>query len=168
MSSPHRHLPRAVIIGTPGALAPHIPTIAPEANGTRSDEGTAPETEGETTHDELPTYTAGTTPMDMILAQFDRVVLDDSNRFPMVVVDPEELRVMCAVVAQGIDSHLEAFTSSEFTRSTALGHPRLQCRISRADFPVLIRRLREMADEGDDAAERLVGVILESLGIEEV
>lgn len=102
-------------------------------------------------------YTAGTTPADVIYAAF-------GNSPYTIDIKGDDAQAMVDVVNQGIDSYLEAICDSTFNG----GPQHLVCSISRKDILVVLRRLWEMAENGNDSAGDLRSSILETLGIEEI
>ena len=85
----------------------------------------------------------------------------------------EDRQTVIAAVNQGIDAHLEACfvpaRGDRFRWRTPAGirgrisGPRLECNVSPASLPVLIRRLME---SGEDGAESLAASICQTLEIE--
>lgn len=73
----------------------------------------------------------------------------------------EDAEVMVKVVNAGIDSRLEGITTSSFGWVKNVVGTRLGCNIAPQDMPVVLRRLGEMEDEGDDNAGSLLDSILE-------
>ena len=57
---------------------------------------------------------------------------------------------MVAIVNQGIDAHLQAVMSSQFTVDD---DSRLNCKISREDFPVIFRRSWELVGDDSESEE---------------
>ena len=102
-------------------------------------------------------YTSGTTPADAVYAAFG------NSPFTMDLKG-DSAQAMVEVVNQGIDSYLEAICDSTFTG----GPQHLACSISRKDIMVVLCRLWEMAENGNDPAGDLRSSILEALGIEEI
>ena len=100
------------------------------------------------------TFSYGTTPAEVITKAIN------GERYPMSLVG-EDRDVMTAIVNQGIDAHLEAFTDSKFTDN---GH-RLICDVGPKDMHVLLRRLNESDHEN---AMSLRSGILTTIDIEEV
>ena len=49
-----------------------------------------------------------------------------------------------SVINQGIDSHLEAFTKSDFTEKSTNRGDRLVMNFDRSELPLLVRRLNEV------------------------
>jgi hypothetical protein len=92
--------------------------------------------------------------------------------YTMSLTDTDEIRAVVAAVNQGIDSHLEAcFCPQRGDRfhggkrkagRLTLCHT-LECTVSPASLPVLLRRLFD----GDDAGMSLAGDILMTLGFDE-
>ena len=107
----------------------------------------------------MKSYSYGTTPIGVIKKAIG------NKPFPAELTG--ELR-MAAIKAvnQGIDSHLEAITSSQFDDIPIdkFGN-RLKCLISPKDMLVFLRRLSEI---DDIAAMSLRIDILDSFGIEEI
>ena len=69
----------------------------------------------------------------------------------------DDTKLFMTVVNQGIDSHLEAFTRSEFTWKS----DRLCMKIHKAEVPLLIRRLEEIGtDEAISWAEDIKETII--------
>jgi hypothetical protein len=95
--------------------------------------------------------------------------------FDMEIADPAEIdAVSDAVNKSQIDSHLEAcFCRSRGDKydwvENKIGgkvvQRRLHCTVSKESFPTLLRRLAELADAGDPAAESLLTDILTVLEI---
>ena len=98
-------------------------------------------------------HTYGTTPKDVIAA-----ALGEEN-YPMSLVG-DDRDIVIEMVNQGIDSHLEAITSSTFANG-----PKLECSVSPADMLVLLRRLGE-SDKEEAMSLRMA--ILSTLNIEEI
>lgn len=82
--------------------------------------------------------------------------------FPMEMVG-EDADAVVKAVNQGIDAHLEALVSSNFkwqdTAAQPFPFPRLMCKISPEDMPVLLRRLREGDESAQSLAESIEGVL---------
>ena len=72
-----------------------------------------------------------------------------------------DAKLLASVVNQGIDSHLEAVTTSNFSWESG----KLVCTISPLDLTVIMRRLAK--SDNDDMLD-LRSVILQSLDIEEI
>jgi hypothetical protein len=104
----------------------------------------------------MKTYTYGMTPIDVIKTAIE----EQTEEFTMELVGNER-EMMTGIINQGIDSHLEAFTSSDFKDN---GH-RLFCKVSAPDMLVLLRRLTE--SDSEDAMS-LRTSILDTYEIEEV
>ncbi len=100
------------------------------------------------------TYTLGESPAEVII----RACAGKRYDFSLVGGARE---VVTNAVNQGIDSHLEAITGSEFVDTGA----RLEGHVAPHALPVLLRRLFE---DGSDEAWSLRADILGTLGIEEV
>ncbi len=77
--------------------------------------------------------------------------------YPMNIKSQKEWDVIVAAVNQGIDSHLEGFTKSEFDNGICFVHP--------DELHILVRRLLESDNE---YAEDLGICILSTLDIEVV
>lgn len=74
-----------------------------------------------------------------------------------------DYRLVASVVNDGIDARLEAFTRSTFQpRLQCMGGARLECEIHPAEMSILLRRLCERYDAGDDAAGDLAGDIVQT------
>ncbi len=73
-----------------------------------------------------------------------------------VYVGGDDFRLFSNIVNQGIDPYLEAFTESEFYQS---GH-RFHFNFTFNEAPILLRRLSELADSGDEEASRWLDDIL--------
>lgn len=69
---------------------------------------------------------------------------------PLCTSDYELFR---SVIEQGIDSHLEGFTESSFEEKMVDGQPRLVMSFVGKDIPILIRRLEELGEDGNEEAE---------------
>jgi hypothetical protein len=61
-----------------------------------------------------------------------------------------DAKIFNRVINQGIDSHLEAFTQSEFITKHVKSRPTLIMEFAHAELPLLVRRLEEI---GTDEAE---------------
>lgn len=74
-----------------------------------------------------------------------------SDFFPIETpYSSEEYKIMQSVVNKGIDSHLEAFTKSEFKKSPSFNNKFLW-NIHNSELPILYRRLEELYNEtGND------------------
>jgi hypothetical protein len=67
----------------------------------------------------------------------------------MLITTPlctEDYLMFKGIIEQGIDSHLEAFTSSKFEEKLIKGQPRLVMNFGEKDLPILVRRLEELWD----------------------
>ena len=95
--------------------------------------------------------------------------------YPMTIAEDDEIAAVVDAVNEGIDSHLEACNSPDRGDSyepedTHVGDPpmllcrKLACVVSVESFPVLLRRLWERAEGGNEAAENLLLSILGTLG----
>lgn len=93
--------------------------------------------------------------------------------YTMLVADRDEQLAVIDAVNAGIDSHLEScFIPDRGDRyepeDTKVGGKliarKLSCVVSVESFPTLLRRLSELADEGNEAAENLLLSILGTLG----
>jgi hypothetical protein len=70
--------------------------------------------------------------------------------------DSKDYKMMQKVVNMGIDSHLEAFTKSEFKKSPSFANKFLW-NIHNSELPILYRRLEKLYDEsGDDDYQSLL------------
>ena len=63
----------------------------------------------------------------------------------------EDMRLIKAIVNQGIDSRLEAFTKSSFTWNTNSTVLRLECLIHQDEMTTLLRRLLEFGTDNSEA-----------------
>jgi len=60
----------------------------------------------------------------------------------------QDAKLFTAVVNQGIDSHLQAFTKSKFKHGNGdYGEPRLILDFHVSELPLLVRRLHELETE---------------------
>lgn len=89
-----------------------------------------------------------------------RTAQSDFFRISIPFGSKTDVKIFTDVVNQGIDSRLEAFTRSRFSRSDGeLGGSRLVLEFHRSELPLLVRRLREYGeanyDEKDDGGEGL-------------
>jgi len=100
----------------------------------------------------------------------------NGESFPMTLVDKDEVAAVAEAVNQGIDSHLEICNSPERGDSygpvdTMVGGKvfarKLGCVVSKESFPTLLRRLCELRDKDNDAADSLLSSILDSLDFTE-
>ena len=97
----------------------------------------------------------------------------------MSLTDTNEIRAVVDAVNIGIDSHLEAcfcrergdrYEGRQRTVGKHILCRTLECVVSVESLPVLLRRLSELRSEDDgvvDAAMRLAGDILMTLGFDE-
>lgn len=109
----------------------------------------------------METYSLGMTPVERL-----KEVFEAYGSYHMSLVG-EDKDVMTHVVNMGIDSHLEAFTESDFSDD---GY-RLTCNVSPKDMLILLRRLYEgagMDEEMFDYAISLRMGILDTMDIEEI
>lgn len=106
----------------------------------------------------MKTYSFNSTPNDVI-----REALGHES-YDMTLVG-EDAQVVRDAVNQGIDAHLEAITDSNFDWDA---RGRLVCDVAQGDMLVLLRRLGEMAVNGNEVAMSLRSSILTTLDIEEV
>jgi len=67
-----------------------------------------------------------------------------------------------AVVNQGIDAHLEAFTKSKFYHKEGDFVARLHLDFDLSEIPILLRRLREMDTEAADSWADGIEIALEN------
>ena len=103
----------------------------------------------------------------------------EGEPYTMSLTDTYEIRAVIEAVYIGIDSHLEGCFCSElgdrYKGGKRMAGKRLLCRtlecvVSIDSLPVLVRRLFELRNVGDDvldAARRLAGDILLTLGFDE-
>lgn len=111
----------------------------------------------------MKTYTIGTTPKEIIIEQFKEHVGNSyyDISFPICSGDT---KTIIEAVNQGIDSHLEAITDLKLNVAENRSEFQFNC----ADLIVLLRRLYEMSENGNENAGCLHSNILYTLGIEEV
>lgn len=85
------------------------------------------------------------------------------NYFPMELVgDDAQAVIQC--VNRGIDSRLTAFTRSTFEWGD---NGKLHCRIHPDEVEVLLRRLNDLGDKGDENADSLAdGIVYVEYGVE--
>lgn len=80
-----------------------------------------------------------------------KLAQSDFFRISIPVGNKNEIKIFTDVVNQGIDSHLEAFTRSRFSREEETpGWPRLVLEFHRSELPLLVRRLREYGEANYD------------------
>lgn len=65
-----------------------------------------------------------------------------------VFVGSSDFDLFRSVIEQGIDSHLQAFVSSYFHIQSS----RLEMNFSIEELPILVRRLDELGDSGNESA----------------
>lgn len=96
--------------------------------------------------------------------------------FPMTLTSSDEINAVIKAVNQGIDSHLDACNCPSLGDAYRHGHravngkvicTTLECRVSAASLPVLLRRLTEIPYDEDDEAASLVASILYVLGFDD-
>lgn len=111
-------------------------------------------------------YSWGCTPDEVVKE------LSPSDGFDMVIKSQDEWGAIAAAVNMGIDSHLEAFTKSEFDASTG------KVWIHPEELRILVRRLKAVGESPlyedwdyeheNNPAETLRADILTVIGVEEV
>lgn len=96
--------------------------------------------------------------------------------YTMELVDQAEADAVAEAVNQGIDAHLEVCNSPECGDSYEVGDRKvgdtivtrfLGCSVSAESAPTLFRRMKELGDRGNEAAEDLLTSILYSMGFRE-
>jgi len=106
-------------------------------------------------------YSYGTTPQEVVLKALD-------GKPYWMGLTGNDATLMVGVVNEGIDSHLEAVTESEFHWEREMVCHRLMCSVSPHSMWVVLRRLLERDAKGDDEAGLLRTDILTTLEIEEI
>jgi hypothetical protein len=104
----------------------------------------------------MVSFSYGSTPEEFIDKRARAIA---PSGYSMEIKNQDEWDVLVEVVNQGIDSHLEGFTSSVFDSSTG------KCNIAPEEMKVLLRRLYE---SGSEEAWQLRTDILYTLNIEEI
>lgn len=72
-----------------------------------------------------------------------------------------------SLVNQGIDSHLEGFTKSKFQLFMQDGQKRMSFDFHKSELPVLLRRLDELGENGNEEADSWASDIRQSEGMED-
>lgn len=86
--------------------------------------------------------------------------------FISCIIGSEDFDLFKSIVNQSIDSHLEAFTKSRFDRNPKLSS-RFDFFFHETEIPLLMRRLSEIAEMGNEDAEQWENDILDvEYGIE--
>ena len=120
----------------------------------------------------MQTFTAGTTPAEVIKAALIADVEVQDNMYPMTLVG-EEAEIVENLVNVGIDAHLEACNMPSRYDSFKWVGSRLKCSVSIESMLVLLRRMTEGhiyldGETEEDAAMLLRSGILQTIDIEEV
>ena len=110
-------------------------------------------------------FSYGKTPVDVLSKRLP-------DFYPMTLVG-EDAQAVSAVVNIGIDSHLQACYvpdrgDSFKSEQQPIRGVCLVCNVSRESMLVLIRRLEEAGDQGDDNAMDMRSCILSTLDIGEI
>ena len=90
----------------------------------------------------------------------DIVTACNGEHYKMELVG-DDSDVVTRAISQGIDAHLEAVRFSQFDAGHKLG-----VEVEAESMPVLLRRLNEIHESGDDSAGDLASSILSTLGFE--
>lgn len=62
-------------------------------------------------------------------------------------IGSDDYELFKGIINQGIDAHLEAFTSSKFEEKLVNDQPRLVMHFNVSELPILVRRLEEIDTE---------------------
>jgi hypothetical protein len=95
----------------------------------------------------------------------DVEIMSTEEYFPISIpsANKSDYDLFKDVVNQGIDSHLEGFVKSKFgKKDTSLG-TRFVFNFHLSEMPILLRRLEEMADNGNESAGEWLNDIKDSL-----
>lgn len=74
----------------------------------------------------------------------------NTNFFEISTRSQDDYTIFADVINQGIDGHLEAFTKSDFSQSDGRAYFNFHVN----ELSILLRRLNELEDDGNDEAGR--------------